>query len=150
MATLSRMTNDNTYHIRSIVMSTSATLPLILGCMYLLVTVESNLNEDAQVLFFFFILPLFTGSGFMATMLIYSRLYRQSWHQGTYRTAGLLASVISIPAEWFIIYITSHFSLSDTLVLWIIIMGTWILTLPTTWILLVLILRHRYNNVFIW
>lgn len=150
MATLNKTTNGNTHRICSIVMSAFSALPFMLGCVYLLITIENNLNEDAQVLFFFFGLPLFMGCSFIATMLIYNRLYRQSWPQGIYRTSGLLAFVISIPLEWFLIYITSRFSLSNNLVLWIIIMGAWLLMLLITWMFFALILHRRYHVKFTW
>ncbi len=137
MATLSRSVNSNTYRIRSIAMSTLAVQPLILGCIYVLVAVGKNLNEDAQVFFFFFVVPLFVGCGFIATLIMHSRLHHQKWPHGTYITAGLLALITPIPLEWFLMYLTSHFLLiSGYLDLWIIILGAWLLALPVTWILL--------------
>ncbi len=151
MATLNRSVNGNTYRIRSIAMSTLVVLPLILACAYLLVAVGKNLNEDAQVLFFFFGVPLFVGCGFIATLIMYSRLYRQNWSRGAYITAGLLASVISMPLEWFFMYLTSQLLfISNNLDLWMIMLGAWLLALPVTWVFFVPILRHRYNDTFIW
>lgn len=151
MTILSRSANGSTYSIRSIAISTLVVLPLILGCVYILTAVGRNFNEDTQVLFFFFGVPLFVGCGFIATMLVYRWLYHQSWMRGTYRTAGLLAAVIAIPLEWLFITITAHFSLASAdLDLSMIILGTWLLALPVTWMFFISLLRRRYNDVFTW
>lgn len=151
MVTLSKSINGNTYRIRSIMASTLIVLPLIVGCMYILVAIGKNLNEDAQVLFFFIGVPLLVGCSFIATLLMHIRLYHQNWPRGTYITAGLLASIVSILSEWFFMYLTSHFLLiSDNLTLWMIILGTWLLTVPVTWMLFIPILHRRYNDTFVW
>ena len=151
MTTLSSSINGNTYRIRSIAVSTLVVLLLILVCTYLLAAVGKNLDEDTQVLFFFFGVPLFAACGFIATLLMYRRLYHQDWSRGAYITAGLLACVISMPLEWFFMYLTSHFLLlSGNLDVWMIILAAWLLVVPITWIFLAPILRHRYNDTFIW
>jgi len=143
--------NGSIYRFSSIAMSTLVTSPIILGCTYLLVADQKNLNEDAQVLLFFFGIPLFVVCSFLATMLVYSRLYHQAWRRRTYITSALLAFIVAVPLEWFFIYISSHLStIPDSLDLWIITLGTYLLAIPITWIVFIPILRHRHNDMFIW
>src|SRR5262245_32407220 len=113
MTILSSPSNSHRHRIRSLAMSTLATSPFIVACLYFLIRIGSNLGEDAQVLFFFFGIPLFVGCSFIACMLMYRILYQQLWPSEAYRIAGLLAPVISVPLEWLLIYVTAYSPLSD-------------------------------------
>lgn len=151
MTVKSGSNNGSIYRLSSIAMSTLVASPFVIGGAYLLVTAHKNLNEDAQVLLFFFGIPLFVVCSFLATMLVSSRLYHQTWRRRTYITVALPASVVSVPLEWLFISVTAHSSIIPKgLDLWLITLGTCLLALPITWVIVVPMLRRRHNDVFLW
>lgn len=136
MTAASGSNNSYTYRFSSIAMSTLVASPIILGCTYLLVTAQKAPNESVQALIFFFGVPLFVAWSFLATMLVYARRYHQNWQLRTYITAALIASSVSVPLEWLLVYITSQPPTApDNLDLWIINLGACLLAIAITWII---------------
>lgn len=132
-----------TIDVRSFVISMLLIALLTLAGTYLLVDLWRTLNEDEEVLFFFFGVPAFLGTSFIVITALYYRLSSRSFPWSSLLTGGLLATVVSIPALWSIGYLTSFSSMTGDVVRWVILISAWISTMFISAVLFIAVLRHR-------
>jgi hypothetical protein len=91
-----------------------ANVAVILIGTLLLAAVQRTLNEDQEVLFFFFGVPAAIGLSFVVLERVRTRRFGGSSLGLRLRTGGLLAAIIALPMQWVVMYIMSKTSVSLT------------------------------------